>query len=679
MDKDAIISLLTGEKQNTSKSEITLSLTGEPQPVISNEIEDGPFFKILYKSVLPIKNKNVISFSVYGEKNVYTLGAIKNIEVAKEVYPDWICRFYCSAEIPNLEELKKLAKQGECEVFVLESKIFPMYWRYFAANDESIQRVIFRDTDSLVNFREQAAVTEWLNSEKTLHSMHDNDAGHWSPIMGGMCGLKLPIDFDIVQSIDDWANKRNYNFNYSDDQSFLSQIVLAKYADSCIDHHNNPASSKFQNSVPFPDHPPSKYADFVGARTSAFYLRPENSELQNSQSVFVVPHLGPGDHFVVRDCLQALINKYTSVVLPVKNDNQLILRYMFGGYTNVVIELVNDDENCYLLYEGKYSKTHKFIGLGVNGKHVDSGSWGPQSAFIQAELPYQENIFRPIPCPNTNFSSFAHPLKNKIESFSPKVNESNLENHSISVKEEPLVTSIIATYNRFNYLLNTINSIKSQTYKNLEIIVINDKSTEEQYYSFDWNKFGVNIIHLDPSSKEVVGYPVPGGFQRNFGMKAAKGSLFAFCDDDDIWLPNKISEQVLAMQSTNCKMSCTDGFRGSGVYDPNKSYRLYNKEVFFENLKNKYANTPHDFSLHQNTFPSIWNEDFFNIHNSAICSSVMIHKSIFETVGDFTPMKAADDYEYWKRVIKHTDCVYIDKPLMYYDSGHAGGINYSWS
>ena len=676
--------MLTGVKPEQKSKEEPLTIPVET----SSEINVLPFYKIIYKSVITTSNKKIISFSVYGSKSVYSLGAIKNIEVAKEVYPDWICRFYCTSEIANLDELKTLASEGKCELFILESDIFPMYWRYFASDDTDISHVIFRDTDSLVNFREEAAVSDWLSSNATLHSMHDNDVGHWSPIMGGMCGLKLPIDLNMTKSIDDWTKSRNYKFHYSDDQSFLSKIVLNKYNNSVLDHHNNPASSKFKNSVPFPNHKPSKYADFVGARTSSFHLSKSNPSLDNSKYAFVIPHLGPGDYFVVRDCIQALINKYESVVLPVKTQNQFILRYMFGGYNNVLIELVEDDDQCFSIYNQKYLKTHKMIGLGVNGPNVEGGSWGAKPAFIQSGLPYQQNIFQPKICPKTNFSNFNHNLKQQIDGHLPKSNESLKESvaqaylgtkEPVKVDEKPLVSAIVATYNRFDFLLNTINSIKSQTYDNLEILVINDKSTDERYYSFNWEAFGVNIIHLDPSSKETVGFPVPGGFQRNFGMKSAKGEFFAFCDDDDIWLPNKISEQISAMNSTNCKMSCTDGYRGSGVYNPENSYKLYNKEIFFENLKNKYKNTPYDFSKYENNFPPIWNEEFFKTHNCAICSSVVIHKSIFHAVGDFTPMKAADDYQYWKRVIKHTDCAYIDKPLIYYDAGHGGGINYSWS
>lgn len=63
-------------------------------------------FKTFFQNLIPKKNKKVISFSVYGDKPIYLIGAEKNIEAAVEVYPDWICRFYCHKDISNLEKLK---------------------------------------------------------------------------------------------------------------------------------------------------------------------------------------------------------------------------------------------------------------------------------------------------------------------------------------------------------------------------------------------------------------------------------------------------------------------------------------------------------------------------------------------------------------------------------------------
>ena len=64
------------------------------------------------------------------------------------------------------------------------------------------------------------------------------------------------------------------------------------------------------------------------------------------------------------------------------------------------------------------------------------------------------------------------------------------------------VSVIIPSFNRFKYLLNTIESVKKQTYTNLEIIVINDTSTQKEYYDYDWNANDITIIHLDKNSWE---------------------------------------------------------------------------------------------------------------------------------------------------------------------------------
>ena len=96
------------------------------------------------------------------------------------------------------------------------------------------------------------------------------------------------------------------------------------------------------------------------------------------------------------------------------------------------------------------------------------------------------------------------------------------------------VSVIIPTYNRFKYLLNTIKSVKAQTYLNIEIIVVNDKSIQKEYYDYDWESNNIKIIHLEKNSKEIFGYACA-GFVRNKGIELSSGKYIAFCDDDDIW------------------------------------------------------------------------------------------------------------------------------------------------
>jgi len=236
------------------------------------------------------------------------------------------------------------------------------------------------------------------------------------------------------------------------------------------------------------------------------------------------------------------------------------------------------------------------------------------------------------------------------------------------------VSVIIPTYNRFNFLLNTIKSVKEQTYQNIEIIVVNDKSTQKEYYNYDWNANNVIIIHLDQNSKEKFGFSCPGGYQRNFGIEKSSGKYIAFCDDDDIWFPNKIELQLKAMNETGCKMSSTDGLIGKGIFNPTKSYKKYNAKAYYKTLKNIYKSK--GSNLLDNGFPKIWTLDFLKIHNCIICSSVILDKEIINKVGKFVIARTSEDYEYWLRALQHTDSVYVKDICFYYDNGHGDGLNY---
>jgi glycosyltransferase involved in cell wall biosynthesis len=234
-----------------------------------------------------------------------------------------------------------------------------------------------------------------------------------------------------------------------------------------------------------------------------------------------------------------------------------------------------------------------------------------------------------------------------------------------------LVSVIIPTFNRFSFLLNTLQSVKSQTYNNIEIIVVNDCSTQKEYYEYDWKENGINIIHLEINSKNKFGIACP---QRNFGINIARGKYIAFCDDDDIWFPHKIELQINAMKKTGCKMSSTDGLFGYGVYDINKSYKKMAAEVFFGVLKDGYQSK--GSNMLDNGFPEIWTLEFLKIANCMICSSVVIHRDIIDLVGEFIIAKTAEDYEYWLRALKHTNSVYLPDICIYYDGGHGYGHNH---
>ena len=205
------------------------------------------------------------------------------------------------------------------------------------------------------------------------------------------------------------------------------------------------------------------------------------------------------------------------------------------------------------------------------------------------------------------------------------------------------VSVIIPTYNRFNCLLNAIESVKNQNYPDIEIIVVNDRSTQEEYY--------------------------------NVGIKIASGDYIAFLDDDDVWMPYKIRLQIETMKHYGCNMCCSDGYIDNGTYDENKLYKKYNSEYYWATIKKIFKRKKRP-ELLRSGFPDIWNLDFLNVHNCCVTSSVILATEVVRKVGEFKIMSFAEDYDYWKRALVHTKCAYVPIPLFYYDSSHGGGRKY---
>ena len=103
--------------------------------------------------------------------------------------------------------------------------------------------------------------------------------------------------------------------------------------------------------------------------------------------------------------------------------------------------------------------------------------------------------------------------------------------------KSPLVSVVLTTYNRADLISETIESILSQTFRNFELIVVDDGSTDNtEEVVRSYNDERVHYIKTDN-----WGGPAK---PRNIGIKKAKGEYIAFCDDDDLWLPNKLEVQL---------------------------------------------------------------------------------------------------------------------------------------
>lgn len=110
------------------------------------------------------------------------------------------------------------------------------------------------------------------------------------------------------------------------------------------------------------------------------------------------------------------------------------------------------------------------------------------------------------------------------------------------MKNKPLVSVIIPTYNRPKNLERAIKSVINQKYKNIEIIIVNDYPSVK--IKNEWGS-KVKIINHKKNQGSAA--------TRNFGIKTAKGKYLAFLDDDDLWLPKKIEAQVKVMEKSSSK------------------------------------------------------------------------------------------------------------------------------
>lgn len=133
----------------------------------------------------------VISFSMYGDDEKYTLGAIKNAELALDIYPDWRCWFYIHEKSVPTKIINALKEYPNVRIIFKKDLIIPKIWRYLPMDCPSVGILIARDVDSLISYREKSVVDEWLASGKRFHIIRDHPHHSFrGGIMGGMVGFR---------------------------------------------------------------------------------------------------------------------------------------------------------------------------------------------------------------------------------------------------------------------------------------------------------------------------------------------------------------------------------------------------------------------------------------------------------------------------------------------------------
>ncbi len=189
---------------------------------------------------------NYLSFSLWGDNPLYNVGAIRNSELIKEIYPEWKMMLYYDNSVPK-ETLNELEKN---DVILVNSNEIPYgcFWRFFTSDIEDCDYVGFRDCDSRISYREYLATQEWIKSGKTLHVMRDHPA-HRIPygannlgILAGMWGIKGNV-INMKDLINQYVIDKTDR--YGIDQNFL-QIIYKLFENDKICHDD------FFEGSPFP-------------------------------------------------------------------------------------------------------------------------------------------------------------------------------------------------------------------------------------------------------------------------------------------------------------------------------------------------------------------------------------------------------------------------------------------
>lgn len=214
----------------------------------------------------------------------------------------------------------------------------------------------------------------------------------------------------------------------------------------------------------------------------------------------------------------------------------------------------------------------------------------------------------------------------------------------MSDKEKELVSIIIPTYNRLELLKRSVESVIAQTYENWELIIVDDCSedgTKEYIEGLKDSRVSYyrNEMNMGPAAS------------RNVGVSKAKGSLLAFQDSDDVWMPDKLTKTVEALLAAPAGYAAAyhEMQEETGDMVPSRSIPLEQKdgEIFSYMLLYPMIGIP----------------------------AAVIKKSCFDACGGFNEeLKSLEDYEFFLRIARSYPILFVPEPLIHiYDT--KGSVN----
>jgi glycosyltransferase involved in cell wall biosynthesis len=204
------------------------------------------------------------------------------------------------------------------------------------------------------------------------------------------------------------------------------------------------------------------------------------------------------------------------------------------------------------------------------------------------------------------------------------------------------VSVIIPTYNRAWCLSEAIDSVLAQTFQDMELIVVDDGSTDDTDTILAG--YGGQARLLRQTNQGVSA-------ARNHGMRYARGDLLAFLDSDDLWHPDKLLRQAAFFDTHPEAMIC-------------QSEEIWMRRGVRVNPKRRHRK------------PSGW---IFEA-SLALClvspSAVMMRRGLLEDMGGFDEsLPACEDYDLWLRVSLRYPIHLLEEPLVIKRGGHADQLS----
>lgn len=228
--------------------------------------------------------------------------------------------------------------------------------------------------------------------------------------------------------------------------------------------------------------------------------------------------------------------------------------------------------------------------------------------------------------------------------------------------KSPLVSAIIPVYNRENTIAAAIDSVLNQSYSNIEIIVINDASTDKTE-AILLDKYSDKIVYIKNDQNKGV------SFSRNTGIAHAKGEYIAFLDSDDVWFSFHIMESIKTLQMAERSVCCalwTENCYGEIV---NICESPYFRKYFREKL---------NFELGVDIDSPIWlfpdsiyefilKTDFYFYQ----INTLVVNRNVLNRIGAFDEsMKSSEDMDLCYRIFRYYPPVVINKSHFIYNYGY---------